>query len=219
MDEILLAYGLPKETVAVIMMLYKTTKVKIRSADEGTYFFDIVAGVLFGDTLAPYLFIIWQDNILLTSIDLMKENGFTLTKARTRRYPSQTITDADYADDIALLANTLVQAESLLHSLEKAADGLGAHVNADNMEYMRFNQNKRGDISTLKVASLKLVDNFTYLGMSVSSTENDINTRLAKAQTAIDRLLVIWRSDLFDKFKCNVFQTVVVYYMDAPHGR
>ena len=43
--------------------------------------------------------------------------------------------------------------------------------------------------------SQKLVDKFTNLGSSVSfSTENDINTRLAKAWTAINRLLVIWKS-------------------------
>ena len=52
------------------------------------------------------------------SIDLSKENGFKLTKERSRRYPTQTITDTDYTDDIALLANKRTQAESLLHSLE-----------------------------------------------------------------------------------------------------
>ena len=69
----------------------------------------------------------------------------------------------------------------------------------------------RGDISTLNSSSLKLVDKFTYLGSSVSSTETDINTQLAKAWTAIDRLSVIWKSDLTDKIKRSFFfQTVVV---------
>ena len=64
---------------------------------------DIVAGVLQGDTLAPYLFIICLDYVLRTSIDKIKENGFELTKKRSRRYPAKTITDVDYADDIAIL--------------------------------------------------------------------------------------------------------------------
>ena len=55
MEQILLAYGLPKETVAAIMILYRDTKVKVRSPDGDTEYFDIVAGVLQGDTLAPYL--------------------------------------------------------------------------------------------------------------------------------------------------------------------
>ena len=76
--QILLAYGLPKQTVAVITMLYKNTKIKVCLLDGDKDFFDIVAGVLQGDELAPYLFIIYQDYVLQTLIDLMKENDFTL---------------------------------------------------------------------------------------------------------------------------------------------
>ena len=54
-----------------------------------------------------------------------------MEKARSRRYPTQTLTDADYADDIVLLANAPTQAESLLYSPEKAAGGIDLHVNAD----------------------------------------------------------------------------------------
>ena len=57
------------------------------------------------------------------------------------------------------------------------------------------------DISTLNGSSLKLVDKSTYLGSSVSPTETDINTLLARTWTAIDRLSVIWKSDLTDKIK------------------
>ena len=113
--------------------------------------------------------------------------------------------DTNYADNIALLANTHAQAKSLLHSQEKAASGIGLHVNADKMEYMCFNQNLKIKISTLKGGSLKLVDKFTYIGSSISSTKNDINTWLTKAVTAIDRLLVIWRSDLSEKIKHSFF--------------
>ena len=159
-------------------------------------------------TLAPYLFIICLDYVLRTSIDKIKENGFKLTKKRSRRYPAKTITDADYADDIVLLANTPAQAETLLHSLKWAAAGIGLHVKAHKMEYMCFNQT--GDISTLNGSTLKLVDKFNYLGSSVSSTETDIDTRLAKAWTAIDRLSVIWQSDQTDKIKCSFFQAAMV---------
>ena len=44
--------------------------------------------------------------MLRTSIDLMKENGFKLANEISRRYPASTITDADYADDIALQVNS-----------------------------------------------------------------------------------------------------------------
>ena len=61
MEQILPAYGFPKETVAAIMMLDKNTKVKVQSLDGDTDYFDTVAGVLQGDTLAPKLFIITLD--------------------------------------------------------------------------------------------------------------------------------------------------------------
>ena len=181
-EQIILVYGLPKETVAVIMMLYRNTNVKVHSPDGDTDYFDIVADVLQGGTLPPYLFIISLDYVFKTSIDKIKENGFKLKKKkeeRSRRYPAKTITDADYADETALLANALAQAETLLHNLEWATAGNSLHVNAHKTGYMRFNQT--GDISTLNGSSLKLVDKFTYLGSSVLSTETDINTRLAKA--------------------------------------
>ena len=75
MEQILLAHGLPKETVPAIMILYKNTKVKVRSPDGDTDYFDNVAGVLQGDTQASYLFIICLDYILRTLIDKIKEKG------------------------------------------------------------------------------------------------------------------------------------------------
>ena len=65
-------------------------------------------------------------------------------------------------------------------------------------------------MTTLDGDSLKLVNKFTYLGSSVSSTEKDIDTRLTKAWTAIDRLSIIWKSDLTDKMKRGFFQAAVV---------
>ena len=87
MEQILLAYGLPKETEAAITILYRNTKVKVRSPDGDTEYFDIVAGVLQRDTLAPYLFIICLDYVPITSIDKIRENGFELTKKKKQKVP------------------------------------------------------------------------------------------------------------------------------------
>ena len=85
---------------------------------------------------------------------------------------------------------------------------------------MCFNQ--IGDIFTQGGCSLKLVDKFTYLGSSVSSIEADIDSRLTKAWTAIDKLSVIWKSDLTDKMKRRflpssgrVDTTIWMHYTDA----
>ena len=62
--------------------------------------------------------------------------------------------------------------------------------------------NQTGDISTLDEIPLKL-------GSRVASTEKDIDTRLMKAWTAINRLSIIWKSDLTDKMKCSFLQAAV----------
>ena len=91
MEQIHLACGLSKENVTAIMRCHRSTKIKVPSPDGDTDFFDIVAGVLQGDILAPYLFIICLDYVLQTSIDPIKEIGFMLKKARCRPYSAETI--------------------------------------------------------------------------------------------------------------------------------
>ena len=59
-------------------------------------------------------------------------------KTRSTWYPAETTTDRDYADDLALLRNTLTPAKSLLHSLEQATRYIGLRVNENKTEYMRY---------------------------------------------------------------------------------
>ena len=180
------------------MIVYKNTKVKVGSLDGDRDFFDIVAGLLPGDTLAPYLFIICFDYLFQMSIDLIKENGFMLAN--------------DYGCELCWWHSApgkyTAQAESLLRSLKWVTSGIGLHVNMDKTELMSFNQ--RGDISTLNERSLKLVEKFTYLRRSVTCTKNDINKQLAKVWTVIYRLSVILKSDLTDKIKTSFFQIAVM---------
>ena len=82
---------------------------------------------------------------------------------RSRRYPTESITDTGIVNYITLLTNTHTQAETLPHSLEQAAVGIGFHANVHKTEYVSL---KRGDISTLNDGPLKLIDNFTNLGSS-----------------------------------------------------
>ena len=164
-----------------------------------TDFFDIVVCVLQGDTLAQYLFIFSSDNVL------RQEEVDTRHKKKSILGTNYYV---DNADNLLLLANKPAQAKSLLHSLEWAAGGIGLYVNTDKTEYISLNQ--RGATSTLNGSSVRLEDKYTDVGSSISSTENDINTRQAKAWTAIDRLSVIRTSDLSDKIKRNFFQAIAV---------
>ena len=143
--------------------------------------------------------------MLRTSIDKISENVFELKKKRSRRYPAKTITDADSADDIALLANIPNQAE-VWNEPPQAIASMSMHTKLNICAIIK----QATDISTLDGISLKLVYKFTYLGSSVSSTKKYIDIRLTKAWTAIDRLSIIWKSDLTDKMKRSFFQAAVV---------
>ena len=186
MGKILLAYGLPKVTVEAIIMLYKNHESKSSLTECRHRLNWYCSRCSARRYISPWLFVISLIYVLRTSIDWKQEYSLTMEKARSRRYPEQTITDVNYANDIAILANTPTHAESLLHSLEKVAGGIGLHKNADKTGYMCFKKNQRGDISTSNGVSLKLMDNSTCAW----STENDINTCPAKAWTTIDRLSI-----------------------------
>ena len=116
-----LAYYLPKETVTTIMILYKNIKAIIRSPDGDTGFIEINGGNLQEDTLAAYLFINCLDYALWSSVDLLKKR---------RRYPTETMTDAEYADQLVLLSNASVLAEPLQRCLWKVVGGITLHINA-----------------------------------------------------------------------------------------
>ena len=119
----------------------------------------------------------------------MNKNSFKLAKKRSRRYLTQTITDADYADDIALLANTSALAKTLLHSLERAAGGIGLHVNTAKTEYMYF-KSKRQHLHTKRWA-FETSGQIHLPRKQCLINQKDINMRLAKTWTVIDRLAVI----------------------------
>ena len=80
---------------------------------ERTVFpFEILAGVLQGDTLiAPYLFIIVMDYCMRIALEKHPDLGFTMTPARSRRVKAKKISDTEFADDIALVTNTVKEAE------------------------------------------------------------------------------------------------------------
>ena len=154
----------------------------VRSPDGDTMFFEITR-VLQGNTIEPFLFIVFLDYILKTAIDKSSELCFTLTQRRSIRYPALYITDIDYADDIAVTANTMKATNILLHQLEETADDIGLEINSDKTEYMRLNPNSDddGNMKSKNGNIIKQVENFKYLGSFIISTNKDIEIRIAKA--------------------------------------
>ena len=138
MKHILKSYGIPAETVNAIMMLYMNTRFMVRSPDGDTQFFEITTCVLQGDTIAPFLFINCLDYVLKSSIDCSPNFGFTLKKRRSRRHPATYITYTNYADDIAITADSMENIKQLLNQIEEKAKDIGLKINCGKTEYMSF---------------------------------------------------------------------------------
>lgn len=102
--------------------------------------FNITTGVLQGDTLAPFLFIIVLDYALRKAIAGREEGlGFTLKPRRSSRHPAVMLTDLDYADDIALISRQVEQAQELLSRVEEKCAKVGLGLNAKKTEVIAYN--------------------------------------------------------------------------------
>ena len=217
MLKILAAYGIPSKLVAVIGLIYEGTRAKVLSPDGETELFDILAGVLQGDTLAPYIFAIVIDYCMRQAVNGDDEQlGFTLERRRSRRVGPKTITDIDFADDIALLSQSIISATELLHRVELAAANVGLFINVGKTKVMTLNINDQaGDLKSRSGETIENVDDFVYLGSWIEGTERDIKVRKGKAWGALHRLKTIWKSKLSKSLKIRLFiaacESVLLY--------
>lgn len=211
MLKILKAYGIPEQLISAIDKLYEGTRAKVISPDGETDYFNILAGVLQGDTLAPYLFAIVVDYVMRkTTSGREGEFGFTLHQRKSRRCPAVNITDLDFADDIALLSNEIYQAQQLLRELENEAAKVGLHVNAKKTEFMAYNQDLPINvILSINGGDIKQVETFKYLGGWMKDCESDIKIRKALAWAACHKLKSVWSSSLKKSIKTRLFLCTV----------
>ena len=109
-------------------MLHKITKTMVLSLGD-THVFKT-------SYLKIHLFHICLDYVLREFIGLLK-NGLTIKKkGKNRRYPAETITEADYKDEVSLVTHAPTQAESILHSREQAAGSISLYLNSNKTECM-----------------------------------------------------------------------------------
>ena len=182
--------------------------------------FEILAGVLQGDTLAPYLFVIVLDYALKIAIDGREEElGFQLAHRQSRRIGPEVVTDLDFADDIALLSEQVHQAQKLLGLVETSVAKVGLKMNAGKTKFMCYNQSQETTIRTNDGTELQEVKDFKYLGTWMESTEKDVKLRKAAAWKACNKLTKIWKSTLPKPLKLRIFtatvESVLLYGCEA----
>ena len=208
--KILAAYGVPQKIVELIKLMYKDTKARVVTPDGESDLFDILAGVLQGDTLAPFLFIIVVDYCMRVALGEDGHTlGFTLKTRQSRRHPAETVTDADFADDIALLSNMIIQAQELLSRLEDSAESVGLYMNSKKTKAIVYNQDTSTPLISKAGDAIEIVPDFVYLGAWVDSSERDIKIRKAKAWSACHKMKKIWNSTMSRIMKIRLFIATV----------
>ena len=91
-------------------------------SDGETDFFQIAAGILQGNTLAPYLFVLVLDSVMHKTLEGKDDElGFKLQRRRSCWVAPTIMKDLDFADDIALLTEEIHQVQEILNRLEVEA--------------------------------------------------------------------------------------------------
>ena len=178
MIQILSAYGIPKKILAAIEVMYSETFAKVISPDGSTELFKILNGVLQGDTLAPYIFVIVLDYALRKAITGREEQlGFLLESRKSRCYPAKYMTDLEFADDIMLVSNDITQAQKLLTCVEICSSEIGLQLNVKKTKCMVFNGANPNfqKLYTCGGKVVEVVEDFKYLGsyLFIISIGND----------------------------------------------
>ncbi len=209
MFSILRHYGIPEAVVSAIQALYNNSRSAVMVDGNISDPFDISTGVLQGDVLAPFVFIIVVD-YLLKRATAEVESGVVTHPRRSRRYPAKLLNDLDFADDIALLESTIPRAQAQLSRTASAAEDIGLIISIPKTEYMTSNCDP---LPTLQVydSPINHVSDFRYLGSMVASSSSDLKRRKALAWTAFWKLEQLWRSPSIPiTTKVRLFDTTCV---------
>ena len=220
MIKILKAYGIPPTLLRAIEAMYTNTKAKVVSPDGETDLFDITAGVLQGDTLAPFLFVIVLDYAMRKAMAGSEEElGFTITPRKSRRHPKEVIADLDFADDISLLSDEMIQAQKLLLNVESECKKVGLGLNGPKTKFLAYNVEVQQPLHTMDGTALEQKDDFKYLGSWADCSERDIDIRKALAWKAINDMSKVWKStmntELKKKFFVATVESILLYGCEA----
>ena len=186
--KILASYGIPEKYINILKALYKSSSCCIKTANGHTEYFEIMSGLRQGCILSPFLFTIVIDFVMKRAMDQV---GFGISWGQTR------LTDLDFADDIALIAEEDGTMQRMTTRLEEHAAKVGLYISNNKSKVIRVGRYQNTQPITVEQKPLEEVSYFPYLGSYLSENgdiEIDVNTRLGKAAAVFQRLQRIWKT-------------------------
>ena len=120
---ILSQHNVPICLISDIIQMYSDTSACFSTEIGPKEWFKTTSGVLHGDTLSLYLFIVLFDYALMKT--LQGDVGFVVRKRNGSRLHAMHIGVLSYADDICLQTESINDVECSLHRLESFAAEVG----------------------------------------------------------------------------------------------
>ena len=202
--KLLSSYGIPQKIINLIKAAYNGSTSRVIHKGKLSNEFKVVTGVRQGCLMSPFLFLIAIDWIM-KKCTTNQRNGIQWT-------PFSQLDDLDFADDLALLTQTIKQMMDKTILLDKTSKRCGLLINKDKTKTMRINTIRTEKI-TLNDTDIEDTNSFTYLGSIVNTeggTDEDIKARIGKARTAFQLLKKVWASSALSKeTKVRIFNSNV----------
>ena len=170
----------------------KTHKSAVKVDGGLSYPFDVTTGVLQGDVLAPFLFVVLVDYLLKKATSQL-DSGAVTHSCLSRRDPAKSLNDLDFEDDITLLESSISRARVQLTKTAEAAADLGLVISAPKTEYMTVNCNPQPALQVYG-DSINHESDFRYLGSMVASGSSDLKRRKSLSWCAFWKLEQLWKS-------------------------
>ena len=232
---ILKQYRVPQQQIDIIKELYFGTWCCVRTAEAALEDFEVKTGVRQGCVLSPLLFNCFMDRIVREAMEMTggglhveyTTRGGLFLSYRDKTPLTTCIQNAQYADDLTLVAENRKELQQMIDALDRACTQWGMKISGDKTKVLSIGE-PPGDhpAITLKGQALEEVDSFSYLGSEVEQTsraEKDVKIRIEKAATVYQ----MWRRKVFRsrnlsrRTKVQVFGqwSCRCYYMERRPGQ
>jgi hypothetical protein len=198
-------HGVPVSIIDAIMDLYDNTSARTRTGLDLSDPFQTTSGVLQGNTLAPFLFVVILDATLRDA----QLTGYTVQRRRSSRSPAIALPFLAFADDIALLNNNTLESECAVSRLYTSAKKVGLKINAKKTQVMNIGLQSPTPVTLPSGETLVEVTNFTYLGGRVADADSAITARRTAAWIAAFKLSQLFHSQASDTTKVKLFKSAV----------
>ena len=212
------AWRISADFIDAILAPYRNHTVTITDCSVQ---FKLEQGVLQGDTVAPYLFLLVLDAVLFKA--LTPKLGLIISSTGTKsRGHTEYLTDLDYADDLLIVSDTVEKVQTQLHSLQEAAGDVGLSINVGKgkTEYLvegcrlpgngRRRNEKPAKMFSKDGKEIELVDQYTYLGSNPFDIMADFKKRKGKAWAALKRFDPLFKAKgVSDEAKIAVVMSIV----------